>query len=62
MLFVQFTLEQYIVMESVGYVEVGVMLSGGTSTTPITVIVTPMLQSQISTMGEQYNYTYVYVT
>ena len=51
-LFVNFTLEQYVVMESEGYVPVGVMLSGGTSTTPITVIVTPTEQSPISAMGK----------
>ena len=51
-LFLNFTLEQYIVMESEGYVPVGVMLSGGTSTTPITVIVTPTEQSPISAMGK----------
>ena len=39
-------------MESEGYVPVGVMLSGGTSTTPITVIVTPTEQSPISAMGK----------
>ena len=51
-LFLNFTLEQYVVMESEGYVPVGVMLSGGRSTTPITVIVTPTEQSPISAMGK----------
>ena len=52
-LFVQFGLEQYIVMETEGYVPVGVMLSGGTSTTPITVIVTPTEQSPMFEIGKQ---------
>ena len=52
-LFVQFGLEQYIVMETEGYVPVGVMLSGGTSTTPITVIVTPTEQSSMFEIGKQ---------
>ena len=53
MLFVQFELEQYIVMESEGYVPVGVMLSGGTSTSPITVMVTATQQSSIFAIGEK---------
>ena len=57
-LFLNFTLEQYVVMESEGYVPVGVMLSGGRSTTPITVIVTPTEQSPISAMGK---YVRIYI-
>jgi len=38
-------MEQYNVLESVGYVEIGVMLLRGISTTPITVVVTPTEQS-----------------
>ena len=51
-LFLNFTLGQYEVMESVGHVEIGVMLSGGTSAYSITVIVTPTEQSPISAIGE----------
>ena len=39
---------QYYVPEIVGYVEIGVILSGGTSATPITVMVT---STAISAMG-----------
>ena len=44
-LILDFTMEQYNVLESVGYVEIGVMLLRGISTTPITVVVTPTEQS-----------------
>jgi len=48
-----FTLEQYSAMESAEYVEIGVMfLSGGTSTTPITVVVTPAELSPLTAMGK----------
>lgn len=46
-LFLNFTLEQYNVMESEDYVEIGVMFLGGTSNTPITLIVTPIEQSAL---------------
>ena len=45
---IEFLMGQYYVPEIVGYVEIGVILSGGTSATPITVIVTP---TEISALG-----------
>ena len=41
-LMVAFSMDQYTVMESVGYVEIGVTLSGRTSTSPVTVVVIPL--------------------
>ena len=46
-----FTLEQYIVMESEGYIPIGIMLSGGTAISSITVLVTPAEQSPLSATG-----------
>ena len=53
-----FTLEQYTVMESAGYVAIGIMLSGGISTSSITVVVTPTEQSPISAIGRSCVRTY----
>ena len=50
-LYLNFTLSQYTVMESNGYVPIGVTLSGAISTTPITVRVTPTEQLPISARG-----------
>ena len=50
-LLLDFTLERYIVMESQGYITIGVMLSGGIATSSITVLVTPTEQSPISARG-----------
>ena len=50
-----FTLEQYTVMESAGYIAIGVMLSGGISTSSITVVVTPTEQSAT---GRSHVHTY----
>ena len=47
-----FTSEKFTVSESMGYVEIGVMLSGRTFDFPITVIITPSEQSPISAMGK----------
>ena len=46
---VAFTMEQYTVMESVGYVEIGVTLSGRTSTSPVTVMIIPLSLSASGT-------------
>ena len=40
--------------ESSGHVEVVVMISGGSSITPIKVVVTPSQQSNVSARGEGY--------
>ena len=53
-----FTLEQYTVMESTRYVAIGIMLSGGISTSSIIVIVTPTEQSPISAIGRSCVHTY----
>ena len=50
-LYLNFTLSNNIILESDGYVPIGITLSGGISTTPITVIVTPTEQSPISATG-----------
>ena len=48
---VRFTSKTYFAMESMRYVEIGVMLSGGTIGTTLTVTVLPSEQSPISAMG-----------
>ena len=40
--------------ESSGHVEIVVVISGGSSTTPIEVVVTPSEQSPVSARGEGY--------
>ena len=52
MLVVEFTSGQFTGSESSGSVEVIVRITGGTSTTPITVTVTPSVQSPVSAMGK----------
>jgi len=48
---VEFVSEQFTGSESSRFIEVVVRLTGGTSNTPITVIVTPSEQSPVSAMG-----------
>jgi len=50
-LVVQFASEQFTGSESSGFIEVVVEITGGTSSTPITVMVTPYEQSPVSAMG-----------
>ena len=50
-LVVEFTSGQFTASESSGFIEVVVRITGGTSNTPITVTVTPSLQSPVSAMG-----------
>ena len=52
MLTVEFTSAQFSGSESSQSIEVVVRITGGTSTTPITVTVTPSLQSPVSAMGK----------
>ena len=50
---VELTLPQFIGSESSGFIEVIVRITGGSSITPITVTVTPSVQSPVSAMGRQ---------
>ena len=52
-LVVEFTSGQFIGSESSGFMEVIVRITGGSSSTPITVTVTPSVQSLVSAMGRQ---------
>ena len=52
MLTVEFTSGQFTGSESSGSVEVIVRITGGTSSDPITVTVTPSVQSPVSAMGK----------
>ena len=54
-----FTSERYFAMESVRYVEIGLMLSGGTIGTNLTVTILPAEQSPISAIGMSVIRTYV---
>ena len=49
---VEFTSGQFVGSESSGFIEVIVRITGGSSSTPITVIVTPSVQSPVSAMGK----------
>ena len=51
-LMVEFTSGQFIGSESSGFIEVIVRITGGSSSTPITVTVTPSVQSPVSAMGK----------
>ena len=54
---VEFTSGQFTGSESSGFIEVVVRITGGTSSDPITVTVTPSQQSPVSALGElTYNY------
>ena len=54
MLLVEFGPGKFVGSESSGHVEVVVMISGGSSITPIEVVVTPSEQSPVSARGEGY--------
>ena len=47
----EFTSGQFSGSESSGFIEVVVRITGGSSTTPITVTVTPSVQSPVSAIG-----------
>ena len=49
---VGFTSGQFVGSESSGLIEVIVRITGGSSSTPITVTVTPSVQSPVSAMGK----------
>ena len=49
---VEFASAQFNGSESSGFIEVAVIITGGTSTTPITVTVTPTEQTPLSAMGK----------
>ena len=51
MLVVEFASGQFTGSESSGFIEVIVRTTGGTSSTPINVTVTPSVQSPVSAMG-----------
>ena len=57
----EFTSGQFVGSESSGFIEVIVRITGGSSSTPITVTVTPSVQSPVSAMGKWWlltvNYT-----
>ena len=48
----EFASAQFTGSESSGFIEVVVIITGGTSTTPITVTVTPTEQTPASAMGK----------
>ena len=50
-LVVEFALAQFSSSESSGFIEVVVRITGGSSSTAITVTVTPSVQSPVSAMG-----------
>ena len=50
----EFKTDEYVGSESSGHVQVVVIISGGSSTTPIEVVVTPSEQSPLSARGEGY--------
>ena len=50
---VEFASPQFVGSESSGFIEVIVRVTGGSSIAPITVTVTPSVQSPISAMGRQ---------
>ena len=52
-LVVEFASEQFVGSESSGFIEVIVRITGGSFSTPITVTVTPSVQSPVSAMGRQ---------
>ena len=47
----EFTSAKFVGSESSGFIEVIVIITGGSSSTPITVTVTPSVQSPVSAMG-----------
>ena len=51
---VEFGSDEFVGSESTGHVEVVVIISGGSSTTPIEVVVTPSEQSPVSATGKRY--------
>ena len=52
MLMVEFASGQFTGLESSGFIEVIVRVTGGVSSSPITVTVTPSEQSPVSAMGK----------
>ena len=50
----EFGSDEFVGSESTGHVEVVVIISGGSSTTPIEVVVTPSEQSPVSATGKRY--------
>ena len=50
---VEFASPQFVGLESSGFIEVVVRIIDGLSETPITVTVTPSVQSPVSAMGRQ---------
>ena len=51
-LFVEFASGQFTGSESSGFIEIIVIITGGSSSTPITVTVTPSVQSPVSASGK----------
>ena len=49
---IEFTSGQFVGSESLGFIEVVVKITGGISNAPITVTVTPSVQSSVSAMGK----------
>ena len=49
---VEFAAGQFVGSESSGFIEVIVRITGGTSSTPITVTITPSVQSPVSASGK----------
>ena len=59
MLTVEFASGQFTGSESSGFIEVIVRVTGGVSSAPITVTVTPSEQSPVSAMGKFYVYVII---
>ena len=49
---IEFTSGQFVGSESLGFIEVVARMTGGISNAPITVTVTPSVQSPVSAMGK----------
>ena len=56
-----FALNQYTVMESMGHVEIELILTGATSDSPFTVTVVSSERTLTSAMGEFCNDIYIYI-
>ena len=59
---VEFASPQFTGSESSGFIEVIVRITGGTSSSPITVTVTPTVQSPVSAMGMWWLSVYIMIT
>ena len=58
MLVIEFASGQFVGSESSGFIEVIVRITGGSSSTPITVTITPSVQSPVSASGKWWLLTF----